>query len=448
MVKTIKRQVRNLDRTNKLQAQFDVLLLESDSNYALSLKQVIESRLQVSVTIVRTVAIAKKLLEENPHQYFIGITSVLGMDSSEFEKIDLLSEFGLPIIAIVEQYEDEMRDQLIKRHAIDYVVKGNKFDSHYICDLIARVHKNCDIKVLVVDDSRVSRFIIARELILQKFQVLHASNGVEALKMLEEHGDIKLVLVDNQMPIMNGYEFTAQAREIYSSDELIIIGVSSSTDPRISVKFLKAGSNDFIAKPFNYEILLCRISRNLDMLDAVNYAKHLSNVDFLSNLFNRRYFFEQGNKILEDLATQSSEDNVALTVMMMDIDFFKKVNDKYGHDAGDEVIKHFAAEMKSHFHADIVARLGGEEFAVLSTSPSFLKSFDYIDAFREHISNQVVLVKNETIRYSCSIGVTNILSKNLNEMMLHADRLLYKAKQNGRNRIEGRPVDEDFAEAV
>ncbi|MGV3580772.1 MAG: GGDEF domain-containing response regulator [Methylophilus sp.] len=414
---------------------FHVLVLEQDIEFSQSLKINIENQLPVEVFTVSSLDSARTLLKAYPNKFFLGITSALNLDSDAFEKVDLLGEFNLPVIAIVNQYEDEMRDQLIKRHVIDYVVKGSSIDFNYICDLIVRVYKNVSIKVLVVDDSRVSQFVITRELLLQKFQVLQASNGIEALKILKRHDDIKLVLVDHQMSIIDGITFVQKARELYPKDQLLIIGLSTSSDPRLAVKFLKAGANDFITKPFNYEILLCRINQNMDMLDAVEFAKHLSNIDYLSNVYNRRYFFEQGNIIF-----QSLPENAIITVMMMDIDFFKKVNDLYGHDIGDEVIKHFASTMKEHFHTDIVARLGGEEFAVLSLSPDYQNSFAHIDAFRAKIASQKINLKEQDIQYSCSIGVTNILRKNLNEMMIHADRLLYNAKKNGRNRVEGKPA--------
>ena len=178
------RHFRAVTRVKSHYPKFKVLLLDSDSNYALSLKQMIEARLPVEVTILRTVKIAARFLAQNPDQFFIGIASVLSVDSSAFEKVDLFGEFDLPVIAVVEHYEDDLCDQLIKHHVIDYVVKGNRFDSAYICDLIARVHKNSETKALVVDDSKVSRFIIARELSLQKFQVVHATNGLEALAAL------------------------------------------------------------------------------------------------------------------------------------------------------------------------------------------------------------------------------------------------------------------------
>jgi PleD family two-component response regulator len=126
------------------------------------------------------------------------------------------------------------------------------------------------------------------------------------LEILRAQPDIKLVLVDSRMPVMEGYAFVEQARRLYSKDELVIIGISGSQDARTAVQFLKAGANDFIAKPFNYEMLLCRISRNLDMLDAISLAKSLSNTDYLSNLSNRRYFFEHGNKINCYLKTRNA----------------------------------------------------------------------------------------------------------------------------------------------
>lgn len=427
--------IRKASRLNHKPPQFHILVLEQDTAFATHLKQEIELHLCVEVTTIASMVEARNSLMANPNQYFLSITSVLNLDSDAFEKIDLLGEFNIPVIAIVSHYQDEMRDQLIKRHVIDYVVKSQQLDTSYICQLIARLYKNTSINVLVVDDSKVSQFVIARELRLQKFNVKQVSNGAEALEILNDQHDIKLVLVDHQMAIIDGITFVEKARQRYPKDQLLIIGLSTSSDPRLAVKFLKAGANDFIAKPFNYEILLCRINQNLDMLDAVEFAKHLSNIDYLSNVFNRRYFFEHGSRVYDTHAKTG-----IVTAIMIDIDFFKKINDEFGHDVGDEVIKHFAESMREHFYPDLVARLGGEEFAVLSLSEDYQHSFEHIDKFRTKIATQEVHIKHHTIRYSCSIGATNITRKNLNEMMIHADRLLYKAKKNGRNCLEGKPA--------
>lgn len=422
------------DSRAKESAEFHILVFEQDVDFAQTLKFDLEKKLPVEVTTVNSLDSARELLKENPDKFFLSVTSVVHLDSDSFEKIDLLAEFNIPAIVIVDQYEDELRDQLIKRHVIDYVVKDTSSDTTYICDLVNRILKNASIKVLVVDDSKVAQFVITRELFLQKFDVIQVDDGLKALELIKVENDIKLVLVDYQMKLVDGVSFVKQARALYSKDQMLIIGISTSADPRLAVKFLKAGANDFISKPFNYEMMLCRINQNLDMLDAVEYAKHLSNVDFLSNVFNRRYFFEQGNKAFRELS-----DNDTLTVMMVDIDFFKNVNDIYGHDVGDEVIKNLASTLKEHFKGDIVARMGGEEFAVVSLNSDYFTSFAHIDKFRAKIANQELAVKEHVIKYTCSIGVSNILGNGLDEMMVHADRLLYIAKQSGRNRIEGNP---------
>lgn len=411
----------------------NLLLIDDGEDYVRSLKNAIEESLLAQVAVARNLTEAKKLLKSNPDQFFIGISSVTNMDSSSFEQIDLMGEYNLSVIAIVNDYEDEMRDLLVKRHAVDYItLANNPAGNAYVCDLIKRIYKNTRIKVMVVDDSTVSRFVMARELVLQKFQVIEVSNGNDALKMLKEQPDIKLALVDQQMPDIQGTVFVERARKLYPKDRLIIIGLSTSSDPRLSVKFLKAGANDFVAKPFNYEILLCRINQNLEMMDAVDLAKKLSNTDFLTGLSNRRYFFEQGNKVLKYIGHSA-----ALTVMMVDIDHFKRINDLYGHDVGDEVIKNMATLLKTYFPDDIVARIGGEEFAVISKLPEYVTSAQRIEDFRLSVENQLLTLNDDAIQYTCSIGVCNTIKDDLDAMLVEADKNLYIAKEGGRNRVVG-----------
>ena len=111
----------------------------------------------------------------------------------------------------------------------------------------------------------------------------------------------------------------------------------------------------------------------------------------------------------------------------------------------DEVIKAIASQLTTHFEGDIVARMGGEEFAVISKNPEYRNSFAHIYAFRDKIAKQTIEVKGLQIKFTCSIGVNNILGKSLDEMMVHADRLLYLAKQGGRNRVEGKPYTQSMS---
>ena len=153
-----KKHTRKLRRPSK-PAQFHVLVLEQDVNFAQTLKYALEKHLPVSVVTVHSLSAARLLLKRNPRQFFLGITSVM----SDFKQVDLLKTANIPVIAFINQYEDELRDELIKRHVLDYVVKTTDTDTTYICDLVVHLFRNIAIKVLVIDDSKVSQFVIARE---------------------------------------------------------------------------------------------------------------------------------------------------------------------------------------------------------------------------------------------------------------------------------------------
>mgnify|MGYP003748617029 CR=1 FL=1 len=165
----------------KKPAEFHVLVLEQDVAFAQSLKFDLEKRLPVKVVTVHSLSATQLLLKGNPHQLFLSISAV----AKDFKQIDLLQSFNIPVIAVIDQYEDALRDQLIKKNVLDYVVKTTSADTTYVCDLVARVFKNKTIKVLVIDNFKVSHFVIARELALQKFQVMQVDNGVDAAGILK-----------------------------------------------------------------------------------------------------------------------------------------------------------------------------------------------------------------------------------------------------------------------
>jgi hypothetical protein len=156
-----KKHTRKLRRSSK-PAQFYVLVLEQDVNFTQTLKYDLEKYLPVSVVTLHSLSAARMLFKKNPRQFFLGVSSVM----SDFKQADLLKAANILVIAFINQYEDELRDELIKRHVLDYVVKTTDTDTTYVCDLVVRLFKNIAIKVLVIDDSKVSQFVIARELAL------------------------------------------------------------------------------------------------------------------------------------------------------------------------------------------------------------------------------------------------------------------------------------------
>jgi diguanylate cyclase (GGDEF)-like protein len=279
----------------------------------------------------------------------------------------------------------------------------------------------------VVDDSRISRTQIMRSLETQKFIVLEASNGEEALNLLKRNPDTMLIITDYKMPRMDGFELIAQVRKEYATDRLAIIGISAYGSSLISIQFLKRGANDFITKPFLVEELYLRVKQNIEMLEHIDAFQKLSNLDFLTQLYNRRFFFEIGNKIFENAKRR----NLELTTALLDLDRFKNVNDTFGHEAGDKALKHVADLLARNFRsADVVARYGGEEFAILAINMDRKQTDKVFNRIRTLIKSQKMEVDGKKIELRVSIGVTTRIFDTLEETIKRADELLYEAKRD------------------
>ena len=213
---------------------------------------------------------------------------------------------------------------------------------------------------------------------------------------------------------------------------MAVIGVSAHDDGRLSARFLKNGANDFINKPFSTDEFYCRVTQNIEMIEYIREIREASHRDFLTRLGNRRYFFERCPEIYE----RAKSGNGSMAVGMIDVDHFKRFNDRYGHDAGDLVLKHVARILEDHCEADdIVARFGGEEFCVLSNSRPRRELADFFDNLRGAIAESHVHYEGEKLSVTVSIGIATRTLGTIDEMLNAADEQLYEAKNNGRNQI-------------
>jgi diguanylate cyclase (GGDEF)-like protein len=174
---------------------------------------------------------------------------------------------------------------------------------------------------------------------------------------------------------------------------------------------------------------------SIALANVIHYQRMISfeeaaTTDFLTGLNNRRHLLRQGIPLLAG----AQRSGTPLTVAMLDIDHFKQVNDAYGHDAGDVVLKHIGALLKDRFRrSDIVARYGGEEFCILAPQLDPNQAFELFDEFRHELASQIIKVQDHSLTITVSIGVTTVLCDTLDEMIAKADDLLYSAKQSGRN---------------
>jgi diguanylate cyclase (GGDEF)-like protein len=301
-----------------------------------------------------------------------------------------------------------------------------------ITNLIARLKRNRHVKALIVEDSATQRMKLKKILRTHNFDVVEAEDGVQALRRMEENPDIKLVLTDYNMPEMNGYELVKELRLRFDRDRLAILGLSDMGNPILSAKFLKTGANDFVSKPFVVEELMARVTSCVDMLEMVQKLRDLAIKDPLTRLHNRRYFFDEAEKKFRE----SKKNGTPFAVGMLDIDHFKKINDTYGHDAGDKVLEILADALHEDTRgADIVARFGGEEFCIATPDTDKKGAEILFEKIRRHAEALSLDYGDHNIRFTVSIGVCTSGADTLEFALKQSDEMLYTAKSRGRNRV-------------
>jgi diguanylate cyclase (GGDEF)-like protein len=297
---------------------------------------------------------------------------------------------------------------------------------------VGRLCENQAVKVLVVDDSPSFRMYLEGLLKQYRYRTLTAADGKEALAQVERHPDISLVITDYNMPNMNGQELIQALRRDYRREDLAIIGLSDRDNKGLSARLLKTGANDFLNKPFEVEEFYCRVTQNTNMISYVRQVRDSATRDFLTRVYNRRHLFDVG----ETLYANARRGRICLGAALIDADHFKRINDTWGHQVGDQALKAIADTLTASLRkSDIVARYGGEEFvclAVLKAPADAKLVFERVRANLEAIELEAA---GERVRITASVGVTLSLEDDLDAMLQRADEAVYKAKEAGRNRV-------------
>lgn len=381
------------------------------------------------VDIAESLAQTKELISKN--SYFCAVVDFILPDAPSGEAVPCTINADIPTIVMTGNIDKKTRDTVEKYPIIDYIIKENKQAYQYLEKQLQRLPRNENVKVLVVDDSKSTRRYICSLLVRHKYQIIEAQDGQEALNLLEASPDISVIITDNEMPNMNGDELCSEIRRLYSNDEKAIIGISGSDSIGLSSLFLKNGANDYLHKPFNSEEFYCRLSQNVDMLELIATIRRQANTDYLTNLPNRRYFFEEAEKSLKQIKHTKGDGALA----MLDIDHFKSINDTYGHDVGDEVLKGLSICFSKYFKKHLVARLGGEEFAVYFIDVDKQEALKRLEGFRYFIEMNSREFSKAKIKFTISIGFANGPVYQIDELLKQADLKLYDAKESGRNKV-------------
>ncbi len=406
------------------------LLVVEDSKPIAKVIEKIATVLGYDVTIAESLAEVENLLQGD-NQFFAATIDYALPDAPNGEAIETVISHGISGIVMTGKMDEGTRQQILAQPVVDYIPKENSQAFMYLKRILYWQMENNNTGVLVVDDSRAARNHIVELLKRRNFTVYIADSGETALDVIANTENIKMVITDLEMPGMDGIALTNEIRKTYSRDQMAIIGISGATNGMHSARFIKNGADDFLRKPFCPEEFYCRMTQNIENLHNIEKIQKAANTDYLTDLPNRRSFFADA----EQYITSYIKKKIPYGLAMLDIDFFKKVNDNYGHDAGDHVLKALALYMRKHLGSGMLARLGGEEFAILYPGVDQDQIYNRLDDFRRDISVSQINYEQHHITFTVSIGVIFNSKADLATQMNQADNALYNAKENGRNQI-------------
>jgi two-component system cell cycle response regulator len=296
--------------------------------------------------------------------------------------------------------------------------------------------------VAVVDDDAAIRRLVRLFLKRAGFGTFECTTGEEAReKLVAEPWD--LAILDRRLPDMDGVLLCHELKSNAAFRTRYVIMLTGEDEQQDKVEGLDLGADDYMTKPFQYPELLARVRAGKRIVDLQNELVEknqrlelLSITDGLTKLHNHRYFQDELARAFEE----SQRYQRPLSLAMIDIDFFKKVNDTYGHAVGDEVLKAISKRYADSVRStDLVARYGGEEFAVMMPETELDDAVVFAEKIRALVEDTPIETQAGPIQATVSLGVSNVPYTKIHsskELIVAADKALYRAKRNGRNQVQ------------
>ncbi|MCJ8238866.1 response regulator [Peteryoungia algae] len=250
------------------------IILGEDSNvFTQMISQRLKELMGVDIEICRTFEDLQMANELSGEPVTLAISNINLPGAENGEALEYLTDCNIPTVVFTGTFQDEMRERLLAKDIVDYILKDNVFAVEMLAESVYRFLTNHRHHVLIVDDSPTARALLSSRLRRYNFRVSLAESGAKAIEILRANPDIGLVVTDYNMPDIDGFELTRRIRSVRGSHELRVIGVSSSTNRLLSARFLKVGGNDFMLRPFIDEEFYCRVNQNLDTLVQIKAAQ-------------------------------------------------------------------------------------------------------------------------------------------------------------------------------
>lgn len=308
------------------------------------------------------------------------------------------------------------------------------------------------MRILIAEDDPSFRRLMKEMLAAWGYNVVVAENGNAALQILQAEDPPRLALLDWMMPGLAGVEVCRKVREKKEEPYTYIILLTAQQSDEDLVIGMEAGADDYITKPFKHNELRLRlragrriIELQNELLAARDTFRTKASHDSLTGLWNHAEILE----ILTHELSRAEREEKCVAVIMADIDFFKKINDTHGHLAGDVVLRSTAGKMHSLMRSyDFIGRYGGEEFLVILPECSLEYAAAFAERLRLAVSSDSIDTSEGMIPVTLSFGVAASGKDRMQDahfLVNAADKALYRAKENGRNRVEVAPADGSLA---
>ncbi len=293
-------------------------------------------------------------------------------------------------------------------------------------------------KILIVDDAPIGVQLMAA-ILRDEYEIIVATNGLQALTIAEEERP-DLILLDVNMPLMDGYETCRRLKADPLTRHIPVIFVTAFDHEEEEAKGLELGAIDYLSKPFSTAIVRVRVKNHLRLKRQQDLLKRLSLRDGLTGVANRRSFDDR----LDIEWRRAVRPGYPISLILLDIDFFKPYNDHYGHVEGDACLRRVAAVLDDTLKRiqDFFARYGGEEFVAILPRMDHPETLLMAEKMRAIVHSLAIPHEKSgaseyvTISLGCATGVPN-RDGLPSELLESADKMLYKAKKAGRNRVMG-----------
>lgn len=406
-----------------------ILLIDDNKMLGKLLAKKIQNTFNYEVDIAHTMAEAIAMLN---NEYFLSFVDLCLPDAMNGEIVDVVAD-KIPAIVLTASNDTNKREEFMHKNILDYIFKESDTCIDQILDAISTLSYYAKTKVILAMAKLPERNEIKKFLSQRLFKVLVAAHGEEALLYLEDNDDTKLIIADAKMPVVSGEELLAEIRTKYNDDDLGVVLLGEKDDVA-EARVLKNGANDYLIKPLLKELFNCRLDRVLNYMQDKKFIKTYNNLDHTSGLKDHYTFRSEVEDYLNDIANEEQE----FAFAFLDIDELKSINDEYGFEIGDSIIKICANEMIAETKGrDILGRYSAEKFGILLKNISQERALKILSRIRVNIKNAGILINLDELFFTASLGVVFANSgAKLDDLVEKAAKALSAAKDNGRNRIE------------